>query len=370
MTYVPRDNTWKKMFKGNIYFVSCLALGCEQTKEASWKAANAWWYAKKAEIKPEAMKPCGSRERTMDMVNEFAGRNLQPDEVPAVYNNMIEVALSAEPQVQSVFFYELLGKERYQVLLDAQELGKKSDALVQSALEGEPVMMDTVTAHVKNWVDLLEIKVANKSLSISSFDNYRREICHFENYLGKFSPITIINERAVEGYFLEISKNKQKNAGKKLRFDVARIFIRKLYESGKINLPRNLSSRDLVFSPDHGNKTVWTLEQFKSAYGASSGLRRLCLLLSCNCCFHASDMSDLEGKIDYENGTITKGRKKTENQKSEKTTWVLWPETLELLKLHSHELSSLTSKKLVNGKFKRRIAPEAKGLKQVRTTTH
>lgn len=220
MTYVPRDATWKKMFKGQTYFVSCLALGCEQTKEASWRAANAWWYAKKSEVNPAQAKPLGSLERTVGMVNQFAGKVVHPENVPQVYNEMVEVALNADAKTQSVFFFELLGKERYEQLLDAQELGKHADNMVSKALAGEPVLNDTIGTQVKNWLDLLQVKVGNNKFSASSFDSYRREISHFESFLGKFAPLTVINESAIEGYFVHLSKNDQKQAGKKLRFDV------------------------------------------------------------------------------------------------------------------------------------------------------
>jgi hypothetical protein len=377
MSYVKRDATWKKMFKGETYFVSCLALGCEQTKEGSWQAANAWWKIKRSELVKENS-VMGSLESVTEMCNVWAGRSVSAAEVPVFVNEMVETSFSAKPEIQTKLWMNLLGESGFKKLAEGIQMGKHADLLVKAALEDEPIMLDTVGTQVKNWLELLQVKVSNGKLSASSFDSYRRQIAHFESFIGTFSPISSINEAQIEAYFLHISKSDNEQAGKKLRFDVARMFVRKMHEIGKIPLPRNLSSKDLVFSPDHGRKVTWTLEQFQAAYGASRGLRRLCLLLAANCCFHAADMASLEGKIDFSSrqlstgeslGTITKGRKKTESRKEEKTTWVLWPETLSLLKEHHLELPNLCSKKLVDGEFKKILRPEAAGLKQVRTTT-
>jgi hypothetical protein len=376
MTYVPRDATWKKMFRGKTYFVSCLALGCEQTKEGSWQAANAWWKIKKNELAIDKSKSVmGSLESVTEMCNEWAGREVLPGEVPVFVSEMIETSFNAKPEIQTKLWMNLLGETGFKKLAEGVEMGKRADLLVKSALEDEPVMTDTVQHAIKKWLDLLQVKVGNGKLSPASFDNYQRQISHFEAFIGSFSPISAINEATIEAYYVHISKIDNKQSLKKLRFEVARMFIRKISIDGTINPPRNLSSRDFSFQPDFGKKVTWTLEQFKSVYGASRGLRRLCVLLAANCCFHAEDMANLSGTIDWEAGTITKGRKKTEKRYEEKTTWFLWPETLELLKQHHSELPALASKKLYTdektGKTKLRkvLRPEASGLKQLRTTT-
>ena len=46
MTWVAGSRRWRKLYKGKWYAVSCRQLGCEETKEASWKLANDWWERK------------------------------------------------------------------------------------------------------------------------------------------------------------------------------------------------------------------------------------------------------------------------------------------------------------------------------------
>ncbi len=48
MTWKPETCRWRKMHRGKWYSVSCKQLGVPETKEASWRAANAWWEQQQA----------------------------------------------------------------------------------------------------------------------------------------------------------------------------------------------------------------------------------------------------------------------------------------------------------------------------------
>jgi len=50
LTWESATCRWKKVYKGKSYTISCRALGVSPTKNQSYKAANAWWEIKKAEI--------------------------------------------------------------------------------------------------------------------------------------------------------------------------------------------------------------------------------------------------------------------------------------------------------------------------------
>jgi hypothetical protein len=76
MTWVPSRKGWLKHYRGGMYSVSCRQLGVEETKEASWQAANRWWEAKKGEIDARPRQPDPEREflavtRLMNLVGEF-----------------------------------------------------------------------------------------------------------------------------------------------------------------------------------------------------------------------------------------------------------------------------------------------------------
>src|SRR4051812_10142734 len=54
MSWIPRRKGWYKKYRGDLYSVSARQLGSEPTKQDSWRAANRWWEAKKAEIDAQA----------------------------------------------------------------------------------------------------------------------------------------------------------------------------------------------------------------------------------------------------------------------------------------------------------------------------
>ena len=56
MTWEPAKARWRKMYRGRMYTVSCYRLASPPTKVGSYKAANDWWVAKRAEIDGPAPK--------------------------------------------------------------------------------------------------------------------------------------------------------------------------------------------------------------------------------------------------------------------------------------------------------------------------
>src|ERR1700691_2240461 len=76
-----KSGRWTRQFRGKRYEVSCAQLGMPPHKEASRQAANEWWAVKEAELKGTA-KP-GSPEAISRVLNAYAGKELEPEEVPA-----------------------------------------------------------------------------------------------------------------------------------------------------------------------------------------------------------------------------------------------------------------------------------------------
>jgi hypothetical protein len=165
MTYENKPVArWRKMFKGQIFLVSCNQLGTEATKEGSWKAANAWWTAKRAELTKEVA--VGSEGLKRQFVNAYAGKVVSDSELPVHFDAMVNaVASGFDKGQQSQFFAMLLGHEKYEALVQTVEAGKKADAMVDNLLHGEPAMQDTIDNHVKSWLELLNVQVQNGKLS-------------------------------------------------------------------------------------------------------------------------------------------------------------------------------------------------------------
>jgi hypothetical protein len=59
MTWEPVPRRWRKMYRGEVYTVSCRELDAPETKDGSRGQANEWWTAKRAELdaRPKPVKP-------------------------------------------------------------------------------------------------------------------------------------------------------------------------------------------------------------------------------------------------------------------------------------------------------------------------
>jgi len=150
-------------------------------------------------------------------------------------------------------------------------------------LKGEPAAEPdkSVQAHARLWLQKLQTKVAAGRMTATRADNNRSCLRHFLAFVGAASDVASVNAQAVEGlsqYALrQVAERRQDRAGKqgwslayaKDVFAVARAFVRWLWESGTIDLPRNLDSRGFDFG-GHGQVVqTWTVEEFQRAVAAA-----------------------------------------------------------------------------------------------------
>jgi integrase len=117
-------------------------------------------------------------------------------------------------------------------------------------------------------------------------------------------------------------------------FSVAKSFVRWLWESGVIELPKNIGSKAFRFGSQARAIVTWTPEEFRSAVGAATGRLKLALLLMANCGMTQKDVSDLKDtEVDWKGGRVIRKRGKTAAHEGVPTVcYRLWPPTFELLK--------------------------------------
>ena len=120
-------------------------------------------------------------------------------------------------------------------------------------------------------------------------------------------------------------------------------FIRKQWQLRRIELPRNLTDRDLSIPVPLADISVLSVEQVRTFYHAAQSWLKPCILLSVNCGFNQADIAALtHSAINWEEGTITKRREKTGRYTSVPTiTWKLWPSTLRELQENRSPHASL-----------------------------
>jgi integrase len=138
---------------------------------------------------------------------------------------------------------------------------------------------------------------------------------------------------------------------------VARSFIKFLWESGLIDLPRNIDSKQHRFGVAARRIVLFSVEEFKKLIETATGQLKLHLLLMANCGMLQTDIAELrQAEVDWVEGRIIRRRSKTADYEDAPTVnYQLWPLTFELLKEYRSEDPASgrrwVEKRLVEGKL-------------------
>ena len=361
MSWISSTRRWMKMFHGKRYVISCRQLGVQETKDGSWRAANAWWDAKRAELEAAAKPPAHQlTEKIVDALDEGAGGELmdQMNKGMAAQALMLAIHSAVGRPLTTAADIEEAGKEIAEKVREGQlpsdlfarfespflrtDWGKRFNLL----FEGAKVPVDrTVAGQVKRWIATQQALVGAGKITPDRADNNRICLLHFRDFLGSGSPLEAINEESIHNFFLhclgkvEAGKNGKKkekttvNATQqcepanavaenqhgprdtvsaaaswsidyaKMVFRISRTFVRFLWESRLIELPRNIDSRSSRFGSGTKSVPTWTVDEFKMVFGKATGQLRLHLLLMANCGMCQTDISDLLDKeVDWKQG--------------------------------------------------------------------
>jgi integrase len=391
MSWIPRQKRWMKMYRGKRYAVSCRQLRVPATKDDSWRAANDWWEAKQAEL-DAAVRPV-TDQGTLDVVSVLqreGGVDLldRIDKGLGATNMLILLEAFVKENLREPAQVEAAGRkflEAYRAGTLPQDLVEQTftrelvnafEGSVQLLAEGPPVSPDlTVGGQVRRWVETQRALATAGEITPDRADNNRICLYHFRDFVGAGSAVEAVDEAKLHEFFLfclrkvEVGRNAKQRGKKPKRtggpkkerrppneekkekdaveakecwsaayakkvFDVARTFIRFLWESRLIELPRNIGSKAFRFG--NGAKAVqtWTVEEFKELVGAATGQLKLHLLLMANCGMLQTDISDLlDSEVDWTDGRLTRKRSKTRDSGHVPTvSYKLWPLTFELLK--------------------------------------
>jgi integrase len=318
MTWVPASRRWMKKHDGKWYAISCRKLGVPETKEASWRAANAWWDAKLKEI--ETAPPTEEDLK----VNAFKVWSMVQD-----WKQLSED--DRERLVDS-----LVGEGQY------RKIKAQAEAMVEAAVKSTPPNR-TVEAQVDAWKGLLRSACQSRQLSEGRYDAYCRRIRPFTEWIGPRTAIDTIDEAKLEGYYghlsQQVTEGRYSPSSAHELLMTAKQFISRLAALKLIPLPGNIRDRRFRFNHSAPAEietfSVEEVREFLAACDGFSERTKLYILLMLNCGQYQQDVAELrQDEVDWKRGTIRRARSKTRERGGPVVTYKLWPETFALLRKH------------------------------------
>jgi len=350
MTWEPNQRLWRKHYEGKRYVVSCRQLDAPETKEGSYRAANSWWSAKRAEI--DGHRPPEPHSNYIDELarrRDWASRREETRVAELLGSEISRIRGGGEPFVECT-----IGKPY--LFIDEEELeGRFKDvphdvlnhALIQedelwhdrlSRDKQETVPEDqTVGGLTRLWLEGEEARVKAGLVSARGHDNKVDCLNHFQDWLGKPLSVTLIDAARWERYWLHLLGKvtngvwSREYAGKVLR--VARSFVQWLGSRGLNPVPANLQDRRYRFGNSAKPVPTMTFEEVRRLVENATGQLRLHLLLMANCGMTQKDIADLrQDEVEWTEGRITRKRSKTGDQGNvPMVSYKLWPQTWQLL---------------------------------------
>ena len=325
MGWVASMKRWQKRYRGKLYTVSPRQLGIEpRTREATRDAGNQWWEKKEKEI------------------DEAAAPEI-PD--PGTIEPLLKVQFPLPPKIVELLQVpsELLDDEQRQVLIGwKQKVDGQTQPLIRKFIHhfrDKPTDM-SVGYHVQRFVGRKLVEVDAGEITPGRYESYRCEIEPFGKWGGTETEGQSLTGALLEDYVVYLQKLVAKGtisaktaAG---RLSTAKQFIRALWEIELIELPRNIESRRMKITVKPPKKATVPLAELKKLIKTAEDRTRLYLLLMLNCGFTQTDIATLRhDEVDWKAGRIKRKRTKTKrHERVPEVDYLLWPDTLRLLRHH------------------------------------
>jgi len=224
------------------------------------------------------------------------------------------------------------------------------DGVIPATLAGKPtagVLDRSLRNVVKRFIAHKQVLTQRKAengkpeLSTGRFAEIKAHMDKFVAFVGADSDIDKVNRSTVltsyrEHLDKELAKDSIAQATAKNRMGAVKQFLRWCQEEQIVEgLPPNISSRSLYVTVEHREPEKVDLGLFKKVLGKSPDRTKLWLLLAANCGFRQSDIADLRlREVDLATGRVSHARVKTAKKKPPTVNYLLWPETLRLLREH------------------------------------
>ena len=304
MSWEPGHRRWVKMVNGKRFKVACSTLAerygnlpeQDWTKEASYPLANRWLAEELGEARP-----------LVERIADEAGG------LPSLVDTLVRGQAAAE-----FLHHYVNGEPDATTATVMQAIGKAVNPSVPRSA--------TVSAAIDDFLELLR----NKGTKPRTYKELEDVLGIVRGWWGAMD-VAQIDESKVEDAYKRIAGMPIQQNTKNKRWGFFKRFVKRLFETGKINLPRNLASRFLSFKQQVKAVKTFPLETVRSQLTSLPERLRLWAMLGLNCGMTNTDISGLTKDM-VKGEYLTRRRVKTaDNANCPTVSYKLWPETLTLL---------------------------------------
>jgi len=216
-----------------------------------------------------------------------------------------------------------------QVILEQRGVSQEEQAIIHS-------IKNTISQSSEKWLKTLERQAKLGTIKPASYKIYKERLKVFLDFAGEKKTNELEKNLLLDFQdFLqdEIIAEKMTSRWGYNVLSVAKRFTKFLYQTSVLaNLPRCFDAARI--SPDNPDVVVWEKNEITTFLNNAAERTQLFILLQLNCGFYPADISELkQSEVDWNQGTITRKRTKTEKRKTVPlVTYLLWDRTFELLK--------------------------------------
>lgn len=359
MTWEPAPRRWRKMYRGQVFTVSAQSLNVSDSKEGSYRAANEWWQQKKAEIDAQADADKPHRrdyEIALQLRREMLEwMSLEPDalkdddDLRNIHDRIVREVRQLEAEFARPTPPALNAPGR--ILVDP--VGNMDSGVKLVWLERVESLRDhrrwtqatghdaSVAAKVDEYLERRRADVGAGQIKSATYKAIRDRLPHFKTYAGNLDA-SKIDERTLSGYQSNLTARvaagdcSPQYAAHLL--SAAKALVRWLWRERVLeHLPRNLDG--LTIRVPLKEIKTFEVSEVKTLLKAASERTRVFMLLMINCGMYQSDIAALKpSQVDWERGRISRKRTKGEDYANAPTVnYVLWPETVRLLKEYGRQ---------------------------------
>lgn len=307
------------------------------TRAGSRKAANRWVEYVESVLSVPPSRLGELEKQVVHLQHELETSKLSPDQAEQIQGELQDI----QDELRQIKVAEQKGIDIEEVKRKKRELAKLSFELFQDEppleienelyfeqFSGEPIPDKML---VDYWHKAyLKITRADRIIKESTWDNLKRSLKEFVDFVGAKSPVTTITSKTIDDYVIHLSSQGQ--AKKKGCLREMRTFVKYLNEHDLIPLPKNITkhrSKTKRANPKHFNT-----DELKRLLNDTDGFLQLVIHLSANCGFYNIDIASTTATMLHD-GYLTRCRHKTEtNDEPMVVSWKLWPRTLELIDQH------------------------------------